>query len=75
MAKVISYSLLNHLEDSDVSDNTTFKSEYWVMLAQILQAIYQSEHHKELKFHEIMSSKRAKRASCEIISLALAVFF
>lgn len=28
----------------------------------ILQAIYQSKHHIELKFHEIMSSKRAKKS-------------
>lgn len=41
---------------------TQLSNQSIVMLAQILQAIYQSEHHKELKFHEIMSSKRAKKS-------------
>lgn len=41
---------------------TQISNQRIIMLAHILQAIYQSEHHMELKFHEIMSSKCAKKS-------------
>lgn len=33
-----------------------------IMLAHILQAIYESENHIELKFHEIMCTINAKKS-------------
>lgn len=44
------------------------------MLAHILQAIYQFEHHIELKFHEMMSNKLAKKSILQNHLISMSCF-